>query len=92
MVNIIINKDRDTRTRQVSLESRLSRKISNRSLNNEDVHFILKNGDASLKRQLDRKMNEVYQEKKHINRMYNDDFDFRRNDGTLVKPLGELEL
>ena len=69
-------------------EATLEHKIQSGRINDRDIEYILNNGDSRLRMLLDRRHNELYNEKKHIDRIYGEGiFDGRDTEGNLYKDL-----
>lgn len=86
MVNIILNnRDRLGDPRKVqSAEEKMSWKIRTGNLTDSDIDKVVKEG-GSLKRQLDERLNHQLKEKKHINNIHGELYDFKDNKGRLCK-------
>ena len=69
-------------------EAQLYYKLENGTINDYDINYILEYGDRGLREALERKHNQMYQEKKHIDRIYGEGiFDGRDRSGNFYKDL-----
>jgi len=69
-------------------EQQLFYKIAHGTITDSDIDFILSHGDSGLKQALEKRHNELYNEKKYIDRLYGEGiFDGRDTEGNFYKDL-----
>lgn len=69
-------------------EQELYYKLEHGTITDQDIDFIIGSGDRHLKQALERRHNKMYEQKKHIDRIYGEGiFDGRDTEGNLYKDL-----